>query len=205
MSTTSLGMLARPRISGAALVVVGLALAWWFAWMSPEGAKLASVRQQQVTQKVTAARLSAELAALRADATHVRKASPFLERFAKAIPDVPDSPAIVEQVYQLAQQDGVTLESITDDTLSATKLGYSTIPVAMSVSGGRDALLGFVAGLYRLPRLVTIQSLSLSGSGSVLASGNAKYTASISATAYTTYAPSGTSTTAIAASAGTTG
>ena len=187
MTSPNSELLKRPRVWGSMVVVLVLALGWWFAWMSPEGAKLASVRAEQARQQQTEVSLTSELTMLRADATRVRLASPFLARFGRAIPALPDAPSIVEQVYQLAVQDNVTLQSITDDSVVSAGLGYSTIPVSMSVAGGHDALLAFVAGLYQLPRLLTIQTLDLSGTTSVLSSGNASYTASIGATAYTTY------------------
>ena len=187
MTSVNSQLLKRPRVWGSLVAVLVLVLAWWFAWMSPESTKLASVRAQQASQRQTEASLTAELAMLRADATRVRIASPFLAHFAQAIPAAPDAPSLVEQVYRLAVQDNVTLQSITDDNVVSAGTGYSTIPVSMSVAGGHDALLAFVAGLYQLPRLLTIQTLDLSGTTSVLSAGNASYTASIGATAYTTY------------------
>jgi Tfp pilus assembly protein PilO len=198
MSTASMPLdlrtLARPKVIVPVVGVLVLVLAWWFAWMSPEGAKLASVRRQQQEQQVQAASLAAQLARLRADAKQVRAASPFLKRFASAIPSVPDSPGIVEQIYRLSVSDGVSLESITDNTLDPTSQGYSTIPVTLSVSGPHDSVLAFLSGLYKLPRLLTLQTVNLSGTGDVLASGLESYDATVDATAYTTYVVSSPST-----------
>lgn len=189
MSLSFMSLLRRRSVAVPLAGMLVLLLAWWFAWMSPEGTKLASVRQQQVTEQQTDTRLMLQLAALRADAARVKHDAPFLKSFAAAIPSAPGAPDLVVAVYRLATQDGVELQSITDDTVSSSGLGYSTVPVALSVSGPHDALLSFVSGLYGLPRLLTIQSISLSGTGNLNASSSALYTASISATAYTTYLP----------------
>jgi Tfp pilus assembly protein PilO len=200
MNTINRDLLNRPRVWVSLALVTVLALGWWFGWMSPEATKLASVRARQVGQRATVASLASQLAKLRADAKRVQAASPFLQRFGAAIPAQPDSPGIVEQVYHLSVRDRVSLSSITDDVLSAASGSYSTIPVSMTVSGGHDAVLSFVAGLYKLPRLLTIQSLNLTGITSVLATGNSTYSATISATAYTTYvAPAHGSTAAVPA------
>lgn len=199
MKTPDASLLTRPKVWGPALLVVVVAIAWWFAWMRPESSKLASVRRQETEQRALQASLTAELMTLRAEAKQVHRASPFLDRFAKAIPAAPDSPEIVVQVYDLSVQDNVTLQSITDNTIDPTTSGYSTIPVSLSVSGGHDSLLAFLAGLYHLPRLLTVQSVSLSGKGSILSSGQESYSASIGATAYTTYVPSAAGTATVAA------
>jgi len=187
MKTVDIDLLRRPRVWGSIIVVLVALAGWWFGWMNHESNKLASIHQQQATQQATVASLSLELKTLRDEAKRVRAASPFLKRFGAAIPADPDAPALVVQVYRLAQKDGVTLASITDDTLDPVGTAYSTMPVSLSVSGPHDALLQFLDGLYRLPRLLTIQSFSLTGPGNVLASGAASYSAGITATAYTTY------------------
>ncbi|MDA8291338.1 MAG: type 4a pilus biogenesis protein PilO [Actinomycetota bacterium] len=189
MSAPARSLVQRPAVLVSVVGVLVLALAWWFAWMAPEGTKLAGIRQQQVTAQQTETRLDLRLVQLRAEAKQVRAAAPFLEHFAQAIPPVPDAPDLVVQVYHLAVANGVSLQSVTDDSVQTTGLGYSTIPVSLSVAGPHDQLLAFVSGLYRLTRLLTIQSVSLSGNGNLNASSFSNYTASISATAYTTSAP----------------
>lgn len=180
--------LARRRlvvVSLAIALVVGLA--GWLAVIRPQAGKLVSVDQQQASERLTVAELSAQLAQLQGDAKQVKRSSSFFQRFEQAIPPSPDEPLLVVEVYRLASRERVHLDSITDDSLQSTSKGYSTIPVSMTVSGPHDAVLAFLAGLYGLPRLLTIQSLDLSGQGNLDASSSAPYSGTITATGYTTY------------------
>lgn len=176
------------------LVIVSIAgtlvllVVWWFAWMQPESHKLSGIQAQEQQDLQQVASLRGQLATLRAEQTVVRSDSPFLGMFAAAIPSAPQQPALVVELYHLANRTGVKMQSVTDNTVTPGS-GYSTIPVSISISGGHNGVESFVAGLYKLPRLVTIQSLGLSGTGDVNASGSVPYTATISATAYTTSVP----------------
>lgn len=192
MSAPSRALARRPAVLVSVLGVVVLVIAWWFAWMAPEGTKLAGIRQQQVTAQQTETRLDLRLVQLRAEAKQVKAAAPFLKRFSQAIPATPDAPDLVVAIYRLSVADGVSLQSVTDDSVQPTGLGYSAIPVAMSVQGPHDQLLSFIAGLYKMSRLLTIQTVSLSGNGNLDAPSFASYTASITATAYTTSVPATT-------------
>ena len=178
-------LLRKPMVIASIVTTVVLLIAWWFAWMQPEANKLSAIHAQELRATEQVASLRSELALLRSEQKVVRAASPFLSLFGAAIPPVTDQPALVVQLYHLAVRTGVRLESVTDDTVTPGTT-YSTIPVAISISGGHNAVESFIKGMYSLPRLLTIQSLSLSGTGNLNSSGSTPYTASISATAYTT-------------------
>jgi len=182
--TLSRELFKRPIVIASLLGVLLVAIGWWFAWMSPESAKLASVRAQQVQAETTRSALLFRLEELQHDAKQAKAAATYLSRFGRAIPSYPDAPGLVVQVYDLATRDNVKLLSITDNSLIADGR-YSTIPVSVNVSGGHDNVLSFVKGIYSIPRLLTIQSLSLSGTGNVNQSSSVSTTATISATAYT--------------------
>lgn len=182
--TLSRQLFTRPIVLASLFGVVALAAGWWFAWMSPQSAKLASVREQQVQAEASRSALLFRLEELQQDAKQATAATAYLSRFDRAIPAYPDAPGLVVQVYDLATRDNVKLLNITDNSLIADG-GYSTIPVSIDVSGGHDDVLAFVKGLYSIPRLLTIQTLSLSGAGNVNQSSSVSTTATISATAYT--------------------
>lgn len=185
--TLVLRLIRRPIAIGAIFGVLGLLLAWWFVWMAPEGQKLVSVRMQESTDQMARDSLVATLAQLKLESKQSSSERSFITRFVADIPPEQDAPSLVVLVYRLAVRDGVKLQSITDNTVSPSSSELSTVPVTMAVSGAHDAIVQFVSGLYRLPRLLTIQSLALAGSGNVNAKSATTYTATISATAYTTY------------------
>lgn len=179
-------LLRRPLVIASIAGTVALLVVWWLAWMTPESHKLNGIRQTEAQDQELVVSLRGQLATLQAEAKVVRASSPFLSRFAGAIPAAPNAPALVVDLYRLATKTGVSLQSVTDDVVSPGTTGYSTMPVSISVSGGHDAVISFVAGIYKLPRLLTIQSFGLSGTGNVNSPGAAPYTAAIAATAYTT-------------------
>lgn len=179
-------LLKRPVFVLATLGLFVLAGAWWFAWMSPQQRHLSSLHQQVLEGDLLEANLNAQLLQLQRESKELKASGGFPSRFERAIPPAADAAELVTQLYKLSQRSGVTLENITDDTVKAQSPAYSSIPVSISVSGGHNAVVNFVDGLYELPRLLTVQTLSLSGAGALNASSNAQYTATISATAYTT-------------------
>lgn len=190
-------LLHRPLFVGAVLAIVALPLAWWFAWMAPEGARLASARATAQTDQIQKGNLAAELAQLVHEQQRFGAGDPLVKRFAAAFPASADAADLVVQVYNLANSTSTNLQSITDDSVTAAaSTQYSTIPVSITVSGSTGAVNAFVAGLYQLPRLLTIQSLNLAGGAVNTAGGGGQQTASINATAYTTAAGPAVTTTA---------
>jgi type IV pilus assembly protein PilO len=186
--TSRLDAFVRRPVFWAVLAMVGLLVAWWLAWMAPESAKLTSARDQKLNDQAMIATLEAKMAQLHTVARHEAKARRFIAAFEQEIPSAPNAPALVVQIYRLAARNGLRLESITDNAVNPGAT-YSSIPVSLQVTGSQAGITAFVGGLYRLPRLLTIQQVQLSGpaNGDVLAGGGSgAYQATISATAYTT-------------------
>ena len=183
----SLGTLVRRRLFWGPLAGVALLAGWWFGWMTPQASKLSAARQQQTSDQMTIAGLEARISQLHSVAKKEGQAKQYLRAFSTAVPSAPDAPQLVVEVYRLATATGCKLESITDNAVNAA-VGYSTIPLSLTVTGTRPGITRFVNGLYRLPRLVTVQQLQVQGpsTGDVVRGGAGHYQATISATAYTT-------------------
>ena len=178
--------LVQRRFTPIALTCLVVAvLFWWFAWMVPESSSLATARSTQTTLEATRNGLVLRLDALRTNAKKAAQQESFLAQFRTAIPPEPDAAGLVVEVYNLTSRDDVKLSSITDDSVLPAA-GYSTIPVSIDVSGTHNGVEAFIKGLYDIPRLLTIQSLTISGSTSrQQPRSSAATTATISATAYT--------------------
>lgn len=130
-----------------------------------------------------------------------------------AIPIGSDAPTLLRQLNTIADAHGVTLDSISiseplaaevpvaaaevvdpavaaaaDSAAPAT--GVLSIPVALSVSGGSDAILGFIGGLQTSDRIISVTAFSTStgaatGETTDAAAGDAaSVTATISAVVY---------------------
>ena len=165
MSAFNLDLLKRPVVIVSLVAIVLLLGVWWFAWMSPESGKLSTLQVEQQQNQVKLSELNATLAALKAEQNQVKASQPFVARFVTAIPPEADQPQLFDQLVALATKTGVSLGSVSDNELVPGAVGasYSTIPVAISVSGPHSSINGFISGLYKLPRLITISALSAGG------------------------------------------
>lgn len=192
LNSINLDFLKRPRVLMVIGAVVVILIAFYFAWWAPEGNKLSSIQTQKQAQSTKITTLQADLAQLRGEAHYVSQYQDFLTFFSSEVPVQPEEGQLVEMVGKLANQDKVTLGSMTDNTATAPaavgQLG--TIPVSIDVTGPHDNLLKFLNDLYNMPRLVTIQSANLTptgGQGSnydVLTSDATPFSMLVSGTAY---------------------
>lgn len=182
------------------LGVIVLLIVWWFAWMSPEANKLASVNQQVTSDQSVVQNLNLELTTLKAEKKLVLKELPYLKKVTTAIPPTEDPPGIVDSLNTLANQTNCNLLSVTpaDSPVPSGTPGLSVIDVTFSVSGTHSNVFAFLSGFYKMKRLMTINTVALASTSSnpnVLAAGDGQqYTLTVTANAYTTY--SGAATTA---------
>jgi hypothetical protein len=89
-------------------IVIVLLLVWWFAWMTPEASKLATVQQQITADNTTATQLNMELILLKAEKKLVLRELPYLKKVTTAIPPTEDPPGIVDSLNTLANKTGAT-------------------------------------------------------------------------------------------------
>lgn len=197
VSSLDMSTFKRPAVLVSVAVVLVLAAAWWLAWMSPENAKLSSVNQQETAKQSQLYSLQAELATSRYDVALLHKYGSYLQRFSAAVPPTPEAQVLTTQLFQLAAHTvgDKHLTALSDDTTtpaSATQ-PLGEIPLSITIAGPYDECLSFLRGLYKLPRLVTVSSITpspqLSAAQANLLNVNGQlYSMSISATAY--YSPS---------------
>lgn len=190
----NLDVLKRPAVFGTIAGVIVLLVIWWFAFMSPEGSKLSSVKAQDASLQSQIAQLNTTIAGLQAQSRLVPSELPYLAKFTTAIPDLPESGVLTEQLFNLMHSTKTFISSLSDSQTASSGSGYSTIPVVITVTGSHDSIVAFLAGLYSLPRLVTIQNVAFGSSASqqsgiLSPSKSPGFTATISATAYTTFVP----------------
>jgi Tfp pilus assembly protein PilO len=185
--------LKRPPILISVLGVIVLLAVWWLGWMSPEAGKLSTINQQEQSRTSQLQTEQSQLQADKQDSALVAHDTKALAVFAKAVPPAAEAGPLTTQLYNLSKSTGVTLQSLTDDSTTAPLAGASigSIPIAISLKGTHRACLVFLADLYKLPRLITVSSVTPtpgSASGStppnVLGDYSSPYTMTLSATAY---------------------
>jgi Tfp pilus assembly protein PilO len=178
--------------------LVVLLLIWWFAWMSPESSKLNTVNAQAAQLQTTLNSLNQQIAQLEHESATLKKELPLLKRFTVAVPTTSDAPSIVTDLHNLAKSvPKLNLLSVTDNTVVAptTPGGLYVEPVSFSVSGPHSSVATFLTDFYnfsKMPRLMTIDTLSLQPGGSPSGininndSDGQTYSVAIAASAYST-------------------
>lgn len=186
-------LLKRPAVYGTIAGVVLIAIIWWFAWMSPEGNKLNGVNAQAQSAQNQITQLDATVASLKAQSALLPGSLPFLAHYQVAIPNLPESGILTEQLFQLMRSTGTFISSLNDATVQPTGAGYSEVPVSIVITGSHNGILNFITDIYKLPRLVTIEQVSLTPSAGQpdlnKASTTNGFGATIAAMAYTTFVP----------------
>lgn len=177
----------------AALVVVAIA---WGAWISPQGAKAASLAQQKTQALTEEDSLQTQLATLKEEQRDVNANCATLARDLTMIPTTPEASQFLTQVTQLAQSSGdpnTPNYSIGSATTKAPG-GVSAVDVTLSLTGTFGQMSKFLQGLSSFPRLFTISSISMTGGpviagGGLASSSSPNYTLAMTGSIY--YAPAG--------------
>lgn len=189
LQSINLNALKRPVVLITVGAVILVAILWWFLWMKPEGNKLSTAQSQQAQYQTTLSNLKDQLIVVQGQAAKAKLYASYLGMFAAAVPPIPEAPQLTTEIATLADTTNVKLTSLSDDTVVAgTPL--STIPLSINVTGGRQACMAFLAGLYNsklMPRLITVSAITptpKNPTGDVLVPSNAPYTLAITATAY---------------------
>lgn len=195
----------RNLIYGAgAAVLVAMVAAWFFLLWSPQGHKLSSLHSQQATANTQAATLAAQLAQLRSEAKHIASAHRQLSTMSSAVPPAPHLSSLILQVDSAAHASGFQFLSISPgivqapptatSSASAAKGGPNVIPVSIKGSGSFFQVLDFMHRLAKLPRIVVVDNVSLTGSSASGVGISPSLNVTLSGNAFTTApAPSATS------------
>ncbi|MHB1987463.1 MAG: type 4a pilus biogenesis protein PilO [Acidimicrobiales bacterium] len=192
LKSANLDVLRRPRLLLTIVGTIVLAAIWYLAWWSPEGTKLASVQAQQLQAQQQVASLDATLAQIDHENQIVQKYQGFLTFFGSEVPVQPEQGQLVYMLGKLERSDNVNVTSIDVSSTAppATGSTLSTIPITLALSGPHDNVMRFLADLYALPRLITIQSVAPSataaskGAYDILGHDGVPFSLSLTATAY---------------------
>ncbi|MDA8400315.1 MAG: type 4a pilus biogenesis protein PilO [Actinomycetota bacterium] len=191
------------------VIVIGV-IAWVFAFFLPEGNHLSNLRQRTTSLYGRKGELQAQLTSLQRLAAWENSVAGknMASMLKQEIPSGPNMAVFLTEISNLAHQQSVQVTSISPSPATSQPVGgaasstsappYLTIPVSMSLSGTYPDIFAFIQDLYSLPRLLVINSMSLSSStsgASVITSsggkptGAALMTASLTTDIFTTAQP----------------
>jgi cell division septation protein DedD len=154
-----------PQSAQIALVVVGLLLVvvlGWFALISPQRSSAANVQKEiaDTQHQIDDARALT----LKAKKTQkIRVADLF--KLTKAMPDQADEAGIILELNQVANESGISFDSITPQG-SVALSGYQVVPITVIFQGNFYDLADF---LFRLRNLVDVRRGALDAQGRLYA------------------------------------
>ena len=94
----------------------------------------------------------------------LRQAQTDLQTFRQAIPPGRDFTALIQEVFTLAENSGLSIERINYDPKNVTERDLLRYTLNFSVGGNYGQIKKFIAALEQSPRIIAIEEISLSGS-----------------------------------------
>jgi type IV pilus assembly protein PilO len=144
------------------LVIVLLAVVFYFLLLSPLLNRLDERVQERSDKEAQLANLQQEVAQLEA----IRRNAPETERqlleLSKRVPTQPEIPTLVIQIEEIARASGVTQLSIQPGTPEPPPGGgdFFVVPITMSFEGTYEQLQDFLLRTRNLARLITVNGVT---------------------------------------------
>jgi type IV pilus assembly protein PilO len=144
-----------------ALVVV---LLFFMVILKPKFSQISKVREEIATEQQEKQTLEIKLRQLRQSQRNQVETQAQLAELNRALPSVPDLPALIRQLQAVASNSGMDLVSIAPSppTEVTDSTGVQTVNVNVQVTGGFFRLESFMTRLEDLPRVVEVTSISVS-------------------------------------------
>lgn len=154
------------RSALVALVGVVVLVAWLLAFFLPESHKLHSLDAERTSLQSNVVADQARLHHVKEEAQHVTEIKAMYERLEGYAPSTERLYTYIHTISAAAKSAGVKITSLNAGGITAvTGSPYSALPISAAVNGTYDQLLAFLKGLYALPRLTDVNSVSVSGGG----------------------------------------
>jgi Tfp pilus assembly protein PilO len=143
------------------LVVTAL---WWMFLISPRNASIGDLHDQLSAAVDTESRLRVQIAQLQEIRDREVEYQAALGKLNALIPDRPLLDEAIEQIYTLAGETGVDLQTLSPSVPAPAGEGSELreIDISAQVEGEFFELLGFLFGLSDMERLVRVDGISLS-------------------------------------------
>ena len=143
------------------LVVTAL---WWMFLISPRNASIGDLHDQLSAAVDTESRLRVQIVQLQEIRDREVEYQAALGKLNALIPDRPLLDEAIEQIYTLAGETGVDLQTLSPSVPAPAGEGSELreIDISAQVEGEFFELLGFLFGLSDMERLVRVDGISLS-------------------------------------------
>lgn len=156
----------RAHIAFCVLAFVGLLLAWNTLVYGPKSRQQEEVKAQVASARSENQTLEVELADLREARNHQETDRAALDRIHQLMPSDDEMASFIRSMDDLARSSSVDWAALApSEAAAAPGEASNTISISINVSGTFFQLLDYLDGLATLDRLVVIDSLQMSGSG----------------------------------------
>lgn len=145
---------------------VGLLLLWFVLLWRPQGSALDDARARADTAEAEHSALELRLARLRASQENATGLMADLETLRRAVPDEPELAQFILDANDIAETSGVAFLSISPGVPSLSTDGTPpVVTLNISVRGTYDSVIDYLRLLEELPRIVVVDSVSLTPEG----------------------------------------
>jgi Tfp pilus assembly protein PilO len=148
------------------LAVLLATVAWWFLLIGPRNSSIADLEDERFVAVDTEQRLRVQIRLLQDIRDREVEYAAAVGRLDALIPERPRLEEFIEQVYTLAGETGVDLQSLSPSVPAAATDGTDLrqISVSAQIEGEFFEILGFLFGLSDMERLVRVDGVALSSS-----------------------------------------
>ena len=146
------------------LAAVLVTAAWWMFLISPRNGRIADFRDDLVVAQDTEQRLRVQIRQLQEIRDREVEYLAALGELESLIPDRPLLDDFIEEIFELTNQTGVSLQTLSPalPTLTTDESGLREIVVSAQLEGEFFEILGFLFGLNEMQRLVRVDGIALS-------------------------------------------
>jgi Tfp pilus assembly protein PilO len=153
-----------PIIAGAIIAVVA-ALAIFFLVL-PKMDEVTKTQEEVTAAEAQETALRAQLASLKEAQANAPQVKAQIAELSNEVPPTADLPALIRLLTAAADASGVDFFTVAPGNPVLDPAGaFSTIPTAISVTGGYFALQQFLYKLESLPRAAKVTSVSITPAG----------------------------------------
>jgi len=141
-------------------LLIGVPVATYFLVFEPRNTQIEEANEdiKQKRDKL----LALEQATLAMDdlGSEIDRLSQAIAVFERQLPAQRDVEVILREVAQIASKHRLTVKSLRTDKV-IPELGYSKLPIRLTITGDFDAFYSFMLDLERLERITTLPSIKL--------------------------------------------
>jgi Tfp pilus assembly protein PilO len=149
----------------AALLVLLLAVGWWFLLIAPRNTRISDAHDDLQTAREQELGLRSQIAQLQAINEAKVEYLAGIGKMDALIPDQPLLDQFIEEIYSLSQSTGVELLNLSPAVpVLVPDSQLRAITVSATIEGDFFETLGFLFGVMDMERLVRVDGISVSSS-----------------------------------------